>query len=326
MKMKSGSTRRTASYLRRYWGLYLMLLLPMAWFAIFRYWPMWDLQLAFRANNIIAPILEVQWVGFDNFRWAFNHPPFRDAFRNTVVFSVLDLLAGFPAPILLALLLNELKFRKFKRVTQTISYMPHFLSWIIISGLALQLFSPTVGTINTVLFNVSGSLNNFLYSTFGVYEFFGRGPIPFLNSENHWIGTVVGLGVWRSVGWNTIIYLAAITAISPELYEAADADGANRLRKMWHITLPGIRPVIIILFILSIGGIMGADFERFMALGNPLVMRVSEVLPLYVWRWGLTRLQFASSTAVGLIQNSINLILLLSANFIVKKLGGSGLW
>jgi len=308
--MKSGASRlrKAGNYIGRYWALYAMLLLPLAWFGIFRYWPMWDMQLAFRANNIIAPILDVQWVGFDNFRWAFAHPPFREAFRNTIMFSLLDLAAGFPAPIILALLLNELKFKMFKRVTQTISYMPHFLSWIIISGLALQLFSPTVGAVNTVIYNM------------------GFTPVPFLNSPNHWVGTVVLLGVWRSVGWNTIIYLAAITSISPELYEAADVDGASRLRKMWHITLPGIRPVIIILFILALGGMMGADFERFMALGNPLVMSVSEVLPLYVWRWGITRLQFASATAVGLVQNSINLILLLCANFIVRKLGGSGLW
>lgn len=289
-----------------------MLLLPMLFFLIFRYWPMVNMQIAFRENNIILPIWEVPWAdnyGLANFQRAINHPPFRSAFRNTIVFSVLDIVAGFPAPIILALLLNELKFRKFKRITQTISYMPHFLSWIIISGLAIQLFSPTVGTVNVFL-----------------NTWFGIGPIPFLNEENPWIATVVGLGVWRSVGWNTIIYLAAITNVNPELYEAADMDGASRIRKMRHVTLPGIRTVIIILFILALGGVMGADFDRFLALRNPLVAQVANVLPLYVWQWGINQWQFAMATAAGLIQNSINLVLLLVANFVVRKLGGDGLW
>jgi len=294
-----------------------MLLLPLVFFFVFRYWPMVNVLLAFKRNNILMPVMQVPWAVnpatgntniFFNFMRAFEHPPFREATRNTIMFSFLDLAAGFPAPIILALLLNEIKFRKFKRVTQTISYMPHFLSWVIISGMAIQLLSPTWGTVN-VLINRLG------------FE-----SVPFLNSERHWIGTIVTLGVWRSVGWNTIIYLAAITSVNPELYEAAEVDGASRLRRMWHITLPGIRPVIIILFILALGGIMGADFDRFLALGNDLVRNVSEVLPLYVWRWGLQNMQYALAAAVGLFQNVINLILLLSANYIVRKLGGQGLW
>ena len=298
-----------SSYMSRYWVLYLMLLLPIAFFVIFRYWPMVNMQIAFRQNNIIRSIWEVPWVGLQHFDSLVQHPPFRDAVRNTIVFSILDILAGFPAPIILALLLNELKFRKFKRVTQTISYMPHFLSWIIISGIALTLFSPTVGTVNT-----------FLLNTFGI------GPLRFLTDDNSWIGMVVGLGVWRSVGWNTIIYLAAITNVNPELYEAADMDGASRIRKMWHVTLPGIRPVIIILFILALGGVMGADFDRFLALRNSQVHWVANVLPLYIWEWGITQLRFSMATAAGIIQNTINLALLLAANFIVRKLGGDGLW
>jgi putative aldouronate transport system permease protein len=299
-----------------------MLLLPVLFFLVFRYWPMVNVLLAFKRNNIIDPVMSVDWAagldifggavtipGMANFEMAFAHPPFREAVRNTLMFSVFDLAAGFPAPIILALLLNELKFKKFKRVAQTISYMPHFLSWIIISGLAIRLFSPNVGTFNTILYN-----------------WFGMDPIPLLTSPNHWVGTVVGLGVWRSVGWNTIIYLAAITAVNPELHEAAEADGASRLRRMWHVTLPGIRPVIIILFILALGGTMGADFERFMALRNHLVSSVANVLPVYVFEWGLGNLRFSLAAAVGLFQNIINLFLLLGANLIVKKLGGQGLW
>jgi len=304
-------------YMQRYWALYAMLLLPMAFFIIFRYWPMINMQIAFRQNNIILSIWEVPWATnpdgtiniFANFQRLFNHPPFTNAFRNTILFSILDIAAGFPAPIILALLLNELKFRKFKRVTQTVSYMPHFLSWIIISGLAVQLFAPDQGTVNVTLYN-----------------WFGMEPLPVLNQNNPWIGMVVGLGVWRSVGWNTIIYLAAITNVNPELYEAADMDGASRLRKMWHVTLPGIRPVIIILFILALGGVMGADFDRFLALRNPLVAEVSDVLPLYIWQWGIQNWQFAMATAAGMVQNVINLGLVLGANAVVKKLGGDGLW
>ncbi|MCL2275908.1 MAG: ABC transporter permease subunit [Defluviitaleaceae bacterium] len=315
---------KAKSYLLRYGSLYLMLLLPIIFFLVFRYWPMINVLLAFKRNNVILPVMEVDWAaawdvtmfGRDisipwmaNFERAFSHPPFREAVRNTLLFSVLDIAAGFPAPIILALLLNELKFKRFKKITQTISYMPHFLSWIIISGLAIRLFSPTAGTVNNI-----------------IYSWFGMSPIPVLTDPNHWVGMVVGLGVWRSVGWNTIIYLAAITAVSPELHEAAEADGASRLQRMWHITLPGIRPVIIILFILAIGGTMGADFERFMALQNNLVRSMSQVLPVYVFEWGLNNLQFSLAAAVGLFQNIINLVLLLGANVVVKRLGGQGLW
>jgi putative aldouronate transport system permease protein len=305
----TGRGHKFAAYMARYWVLYAMLLLPVAFFFIFRYWPMIYMQIAFRQNNIIMNIWDVPWVGLANFERAINHPPFINAFRNTIVFSVLDIAAGFPAPIILALLLNELKFRRFKRITQTISYMPHFLSWIIIAGLAVQLFAPEQGTINVLLYN-----------------WFEMDAIPFLNEDTPWIATVVALGVWRSVGWNTIIYLAAITNVNPELYEAADMDGASRIRKMWHVTLPGIRPVIIILFILALGQVMGADFERFLALRNPLVANVSDVLPLYIFEWGIQNWQHAMATAVGIMQNSINLVLLLIANFIVKLLGGDGLW
>jgi len=185
--------------------------------------------------------------------------------------------------------------------------MPHFLSWIIISGLAIRLFSPSVGTFNSI-----------------IYNWFGLGPVQLLSSPNQWVGMVVGLGIWRSVGWNTIIYLAAITSVNPELYEAAEVDGASRLRRMWHVTLPCIRPVIVILFILALGGTMGADFERFMALSNHAVNSVANVLPVYIF--GLGTLRFHWATAVGLFQNLINLFLLLGANVIVKKLGGQGLW
>ena len=296
------------SYMSRHWALYLMMLPPIVFFVIFSYTPMVNILIAFTQNNIRIPVWQVPWVGLANFRWAFNNIQFINAVRNTIMFSGLDLLVGFPAPIILALLLNEIKFRKFKRVTQTISYMPFFLSWIIIGGLATRLFSPTVGAVNNIIVNL------------------GFEPVPFLSSNVHWVITNIMLSVWRHIGWNTIIYLAAITNVNPELYEAADMDGASRLRKMWHVTLPGIRPVIVILFILTIGQIMGADMARFLALENLLVRDVSTVLPIFVFRWGIEGMQYHRAAAVGLMQSIINLILLFGANIIARKLGGTGLW
>jgi len=285
-----------------------MLLLPIIYFFVFSYWPMVNVLLAWKQNNVVLPIFEVPWVGWANFERAFSLLPFQTAVRNTIMFSFLDMLVGFPAPIILALMLNELKFLRFKKITQTISYMPFFLSWVIIGGLATRLFSTSVGTINNIIVGM------------------GFDPVPFLNNEVHWVVTNVLLSVWRHVGWNTILYLAAITSINPELYEAADIDGASRLRKMWHVTLPGIRPVIIILLILTMGQIMGVDMVRFLSLENMLVRGVSEVLPTFVWRWGLQSMQFALAAAVGIFTSVINLFLLLSANFIARRLGGNGFW
>jgi len=300
-----------SSYMSRHWSLYVMLILPIAFFVVFSYLPMGNLLLAFMRNNILVSVYDnpwERWVGLDNFRQAFENPFFTRAVRNTVMFSLLDFAVGFPAPIVLALLLNELKFKKFKRVTQTISYMPFFLSWIIIGGLAVRMFSPTDGSINNLIVG------------------FGGNPIPFLNENTPWVATNVLLSVWRHLGWNTIIYLAAITGVNPELYEAADMDGATRIQKMWNVTLPGIRPVILILFILTIGQIMGADMARFLALENLLVRDVSTVVPIFVWRWGLQGSQFAFAAAIGLVMSIINLVLLFIANYGARKFGGSGLW
>jgi len=299
------------SYMSRHWGLYMMLMLPLAFFFVFSYMPMGNLLIAFMRNNILISVYEApweRWVGLDNFRQAFNNPFFIRAVRNTVMFSVLDFAVGFPAPIILALLLNELKFRHFKRVTQTISYMPFFLSWVIIGGLAIRMFSPTDGSINNIIVRA------------------GFDPIPFINQNNPWIATNVMLSVWRHLGWNTIIYLAAITGVNPELYEAADMDGATRIQKMWNVTLPGIRPVILILFILTMGQIMGADMARFLALENLLVRDVSTIVPIFVWRWGLQGSHFSFTAAVGLVMSVVNLTLLFIANYGARKFGGSGLW
>ena len=298
-------------YLKRYWTLYLLLFLPIVFFLVFRYVPMVYILNAFKENNILRPPWDVNWAkdnGFEFFIKAFKNRDFLFAIRNTVTLNVLDLLVGFPAPILMALLLNELSFRRFKRLTQTVVYLPHFLSWIIISGLALRLFAPNDGLVNILL----GKL--------------GISPIPFLNSPNHWVGTYVALGIWKDAGWNTIIYLAAVTAINPELYEAAAVDGVSRLRKIWHITLPGLRPTIVVLLIMSLGRILGSEFDRPYALGNKVVNSVSNVISIFVYNNGIKGLQFSLTTAVGLFQSVIGMIFLLSANALAKRFGERGIW
>ena len=246
--------------------------------------------------------------GFEYFIKAFKNKDFLYALRNTVCLNLLDLLLGFPAPIIFALILNELCFKNFKRVVQTIAYMPHFLSWVIISSLALQLFAPNGGLINMLIKDLGGE------------------AIPFLNESKHWVGTYIGLGIWQSFGWNSIVYLAAIAGINPELYEAASVDGAGRFRKMWHITLPGIRPTIVVLLIMNLGNILGSSFDRPFALQNNLVMNVADVLSTFVYRTGIKGLQFSLTTAVGLFQSVVGVFFLLMANWISRKLGERGIW
>ncbi|HZK28131.1 MAG TPA: ABC transporter permease subunit [Thermoclostridium sp.] len=298
-------------YFKRYWTLYLLLLLPVTYFIIFKYIPMAYIQIAFKKYSIVQSPWEMPWAannGFEYFIKAFSNPDFLLALRNTIVLNVLDLVAGFPAPIILALVLNELKYPKFKRITQTVAYMPHFLSWVIISGLALQLLAPSTGLVNIVLNRI------------------GFESIPFLNDSTHWVWTYILLGIWQSVGWNAIIYLAALTNINPELYEASAIDGAGRFRKMWHITLPGLRPTIVTLLILSLGRILGSDFDRPYALSNNLVRDVSSVIATYVYSYGIKGLQFSLTTAVGLFQSVVCVIFLFTANALAQKFGERGVW
>lgn len=302
--------KSNANYFKRYWTLYLMLLLPVAFFLIFRYAPIANILVAFKKYNLFLSVWDMEWAGnhgWEFFIKAFSNRDFLYALRNTITLNLLDLVIGFPAPIILALLLNELPYKRFKRFTQTVVYMPHFLSWVIIYGLALQLFVPTTGLVNLLIMKM------------------GFEAVPFLNDPIHWIGTYIGLGIWQSVGWNTIIYLAALTNISPELYEAASVDGAGRLKKIWHITLPGLRPTIIMLLILSLGRILGSDFDRPYALTNPLVKEVSDVIATFVYTNGVKGLQFAMTTAVGLFQSVVCVIFLVAANSLAKKFGERGI-
>ena len=249
------------------------------------------------------------WVGFYWFKTAFQSRDFWRAIRNTLWLNFLDLLMGFPAPIILALLLNELIFKNFKKLTQTIIYLPHFLSWIIVSGIATRLLATETGVVNIFL-----------------AESLGLEKINFLMDKGNWVLTYILFGVWKEMGWGTIIYLAAITGINPELYEAAEVDGAGRLRKLWNVTLPGIRPTIVILLIMNIGRILGIELDRPFTMANPIVRDVADVLSTLVYRVGIQSFQFSLTAAIGLFQSIICVIFLVAANSIARRLGERGIW
>ncbi|CAM3168364.1 ABC transporter permease subunit [Paenibacillus lupini] len=295
-------------YFLRNWQLYVLLLGPVAYFLVFKYGPMYGILIAFQDFNLFRGVMGSPWVGFDVFREVFDMSAFYKALRNTFMLNLTDLLFSFPAPILLALLLNELSRARFKKWAQTILYLPHFLSWVIIGGIMLQVFATNTGIVNLLL----GHL--------------GIDPIPFLTNKYNWLITYLVVGVWQSAGWGTIIYLAAITGINSELYEAAAVDGAGRFRKMWSITLPGIRPTVVVLLILKIGEIVQISFDRPYVIGNVTVLDFSEVISTFVYKTGVQTADFSLATAVGLFQAVVGIILLLGANRIAKKITGNGVF
>ena len=292
---------------RRQWPLYLLMILPMTFFLVFKYIPMMGVVVAFKEYNIFKGVWASEWVGFAVFKEIFAMPQFYKALRNTLMLNIFALLM-FPIPIILAVLLNEIRVQWYKRVSQTLLYLPHFISWVIVGGMAIRLLSTNTGSVNEFIKSLGGQ------------------PIPFLEEEILWILTYTGAGVWHYAGWGTILYLAALTAINKELYEAADVDGASRLRKVWHITLPGIKPTIIVLFILQIGHMADISFEQPYALQNGYVMDVAQVISTYVYTVGIQSAQFALATAVGLFQSVVGLILLLTAELISRKVNQQGIF
>ncbi len=299
------------AYFKRYWQLYALLALPLIYLLVFKYIPMIYVQIAFKKymlNKSVWAMPLAKMNGFEYYIKAFKDRDFINALRNTLLLNLKDLVFGFPAPIIFALILNELPFKGFKKIVQTIAYMPHFLSWVIIGSLSLQLFAQNTGMVNMLIKNLGGE------------------SIPFIAESSHWVRNYIGWGIWQSFGWNSIVYLAAIAGISPDLYEAASMDGAGRFQKMWHITLPGLKPTIVVLLIMNLGYIMGGGMERPMAMYNNLVMDKADVIATYVYRVGIKGLQFSLTTAVGLFQSVIGVILILGANFISRKLGERGIW
>lgn len=302
--------------LKKYWQLYLLLLIPIVYFLIFRYGPMEYILTAFKKFKIGESVWKMPWAMnkkketdvFFYFKQAFQDNQFKRALKNTITLNLLDLLVGFPAPIIFALILNELVFTRFKKVVQTVAYMPHFLSWVIIYSLSLRIFATDDGLVNLLINKLGGS------------------SIPFLGEEKMWVVTYIFLGVWQNFGWGSIVYLAAIAGINPELYEAASVDGAGRFTKMWHITLPGIKPTIVVLLIMNLGNILGGGFDRPFAMQNPLVLNAAEVISTYVYKKGVLAAQYSMTTAVGLFQSVVGVFFLLMANFISRKLGERGIW
>lgn len=295
--------------IKRDWQLYVMLLLPLSFILIFNYASYPGLRMAFMDFNPIKGFEGSEWIGFDVFTKIFNDSDFIRALRNSILFNLLDLFLGFFVPIILALMLNELRLKRFKRISQTVLYLPHFLSWAVVGSIAYIMFKPNTGLVNTILVNT------------GLIE---KG-IPFLNEPMHWAISYLAIGIWQSMGWGTIIYLAAMTSVSPELYEAAMIDGASRWKRVWHVTLPGIRGTIVTLLIMNLGKVMGSNLERLTAFGNSQVRDYQYQLAVYIFEKGLGNGKFSEATAVGLFQSLVGLTLVLISDRVAKKIGEDGL-
>ncbi len=293
----------------RFRAFYIMLLPGVIYFIIFRYFPMYGVIIAFKNYTIMDGITGSAWINpwYKHFEEFYQSPYFGQLLSNTLIISCYKLVWGSLPPIILALLLNECRARWLKSIIQTLTYMPHFLSWVIIFGILLTLFSQNGGLLNRWIVEAGGS------------------SIPFLTSTDYFRSILVGSEVWQNLGWGAIIYIAAMAGIDPTLYEAAKVDGAGRLRMIWHITLPGIRSIIILLFILKLGHLLDAGFDQIYILYNIQVYPVADILDTWVYRTGLQQLNFSLASAVGLFKSVIGLILVLSANRLAKK-WGEGIW
>lgn len=292
---------------KRDWQLYSLLLLPIIYMIIFKYGPMFGNIIAFRRFMPGGSILGEKWVGFYYFKMILSDPTFFNVLTNTLVLAALTLIICFPAPIIFALLLNELRSKRFKKFVQTASYLPHFFSVVVVAGMVLELVS------------INGAINNLL-------EFFTGDRINFIQLPE-WFRTIyVGTEMWQSLGWGAILYLAALAGINEELYEAAKIDGANRWKQAIHITIPGILPTIVVLLILNIGNFLEVGFEKILLLYNPLTYETADVISTYVYRIGLQSSNFSYATAMGLFESIIGLILVFSANYISKRVTDNSLW
>ncbi|MBQ8093807.1 MAG: sugar ABC transporter permease [Clostridia bacterium] len=296
--------------LKRYWPAYLILLPVVVWYIIFCYMPMGGLVIAFKKYSVICGIAASPWVGLQNFEKLFKSGAFMNSVRNTLIISGLNLLFGFPIPIIFALLLNEMGCVRYKKVVQTVSYLPHFISWSVAGGMIYMLLSPGTGVFGAVVRAMGGSPKNYL----GISAYFR--PI------------VVISAIWKHMGWSAIIYMAAITSVDEELYEAARVDGAGRFSRMWHVTLPGIRSIIAIQLILQVGQILNVSFDQIFILINDLTQSVGETIDYYIYRVGLgSSNNFSLGTASGLLKSVIGLGLVVGTNTISRRLtDGEGIW
>lgn len=288
--------------------LYLLVLPGLLYFLLFKYVPMWGILISFQDYSPFLGMGESPWVGLRHFQRFFSNPEFLTIFRNTMAINLLNLCLFFPLPIVLSLLLNELRSEAYKRVVQSIVYLPHFLSWVIIVSLTFIMLSQSEGVINKLI------------------EYFGYPKYDFLTNPTIFWLLLTAQSIWKEAGWGTIIFLAAIAGVDTQLYEAAKMDGANRLRQMWHVTLPAIRNVIVILLILRLGDIMEVGFEQVFLMYNGAVSHVAEVFDTYVYRVGIQQGQFSYSTAAGVFKSAVGMILVLLANRLAKKFGQDGVF
>jgi putative aldouronate transport system permease protein len=297
-----------ARLIRKHWQYYLLFSVPLLYVIIFAYVPMGGILLAFKTYRITQGILRSPWAGLHYFEQFFTSPVFWMLLKNTLGLSVYSLLAGFPLPILLALMLNETTSLKFKKTAQMVTYAPYFISTVVMVSIIMQFLDPRIGFVNRVIVLLGGQARNFM------------------GQERLFQSIYVWSGIWQNTGYAAIIYIAALAGIDPTLYEAAYIDGASRLQKVIHIDLPGILPTVVILLILSIGSIMNVGFEKVFLMQNPLNLGTSEIIATYVYKLGILNAQFSFGTAVGLFNSVINLLLIASVNQIARRIGETSLW
>lgn len=304
-KSKAGAAWK---YLKRKKYLYLLLLPCMLYMLIFQYIPMYGVVMAFQDFSFKGGFFGSEWVGLENFQYLFSLPDFYRVLTNSISLSLLRLVFAFPIPIILALMINEIPWLRYKKACQTVIYLPYFISWVVIGGILVNLLSPSWGFANLFLKSI------------------GMEPVFFLGEEEYFRPIVVISHIWKQAGWDTIIYLAAITSINPELYEAAKIDGASKFKRIFYVTLPCIRSTIVILLLLSIGGLMGNGFEQINVLQNSNNIMISEVFETYTYRVGMVNGRFSFATTVGLFSSTVGFILLLLANWAAKLLGEDGIF
>lgn len=304
--LKKSKIQLTVEHIQKYWILYLMMIPATVLLILFTYGPMYSIIMAFQDFTVFKGYTGSPFVGLKHFQRLFSDPLFYRLFKNTFMVGVLDFLFSFPAPLIFALILNEVRKVRFKSVVQSISYLPHFIPLVVMVGIIFELFG-SYGIINSLLSSL------------------GMEPISFFTKSEWFLPLYIGSGVWKTIGWGSIIYMGALTNIDSTLYEAADMDGANRWHKMWHVTLPSLRPTVVTLFILNAGGIMQVGFEKVFLMSSPATYEVSDVLSTYVYRQGILNSDFSYSAAVGLFNNIVALLFVLLANKIAKKLGEEGI-
>lgn len=293
---------------KKMWPLYVFLILPVVFTIIFNYIPIGGLLIAFKDYKPSMGILESPWNDFKHFKNLFASAGFWNAFRNTLFISLLKIGLGFPASIILALQFNEIRHQRFKKFGQAVSYLPTFMSWVVLSSIFYDLFAVDHGVVSQVIQSITGQ----------TIDLYTSGP--------WFIAMLVFTHIWQSVGWNSVVYLAALSSVNPEIYEAADIDGAGRFKKAMCISLPSIMPVIVIVFILGLNSVMNAGYEQILSFYNPLVMKYSDIIDTYVYRMGIQEAQYAFSTAVGLFKNVISVILVFGTNAIVRRFSDNGIF